>query len=120
MRLSLLQKRHLRPLVGIVTALLILAGAVRTVIRNRDWSDNRRLWEATYAAAPGSRRASLNLGALYFESPDPGLQRQGLEMMQRLVEQGGDDGLASSNLEGCILCFPAASLSWRTSRRQNV
>ena len=45
-------------------------------------------------------RANLNLGALYFESPDPGLQRQGLEMTQRLVEQGGDDGLASSNLGG--------------------
>ncbi len=61
MRLSLLQKRHLRPLVGIVTALLILEGAVRTVIRNRDWSDNRRLWEATYAAAPGARRGLISI-----------------------------------------------------------
>lgn len=42
----------------------IIALAVLTVIRNRDWKDELSLWQANYEAVPESPRASYNLGGL--------------------------------------------------------
>jgi tetratricopeptide (TPR) repeat protein len=42
----------------------IIALAVMTVIRNRDWKDEFSVWQANYKAVPESPRASYNLGGL--------------------------------------------------------
>lgn len=48
---------------AIVTA-AILAFAILTIIRNRDWKDDFSVWQANYKAVPESPRASTNLGNL--------------------------------------------------------
>ncbi len=48
---------------GAVTV-FIIALAVMTVIRNRDWKDELSVWQANYKAVPESPRASYNLGGL--------------------------------------------------------
>lgn len=46
-------------------AVFVVALAVMTIIRNRDWKDELSVWEANYKAVPESPRASYNLGSLY-------------------------------------------------------
>jgi tetratricopeptide (TPR) repeat protein len=48
-------------------ALVALAAAARTIVRNRDWRDTQRLWSATVATVPDCARARFNLGQAYFE-----------------------------------------------------
>ena len=48
-----------------VTAAALIALAVLTVLRNRDWKDDSTLWEANYREAPNSIRAAGNLASLY-------------------------------------------------------
>lgn len=45
-------------------SLFIVALAVMTIIRNRDWKDELSVWQANYEAVPESPRASYNLGSL--------------------------------------------------------
>ena len=64
---SILGRRAvLRPLVGTMLVVLLLAGAVtRTVIRNRDWVDEETFWSATILTAPRCARAHYNLAGVY-------------------------------------------------------
>jgi len=48
-------------------ALVVVAAATRTVVRNRDWRDRIALWSATVAVVPRCARAQYNLGQAYFE-----------------------------------------------------
>ena len=48
-----------------ILAILVVALGARTVVRNRDWSDNFTLFLAAVRAVPGSARAHMNLGAEY-------------------------------------------------------
>jgi tetratricopeptide (TPR) repeat protein len=50
-----------------VLLLMMVAGAARTVVRNRDWRDSLTLWTATVATFPDCARARFNLGQAYFE-----------------------------------------------------
>jgi hypothetical protein len=59
-------RTSLRPVVGYALVAVLLAGAVtRTVIRNRDWSDEERFWSVTTQTAPRSARAHYNLAGVY-------------------------------------------------------
>jgi len=55
---------------GAVTV-FIIALAVMTIIRNRDWKDEFSVWQANYEAVPESPRASYNLGGLSIVRRDP-------------------------------------------------
>ena len=48
-----------------LASIFVVALAVLTVYRNRDWKDELSVWEANYKAVPDSPRASYNLGGLY-------------------------------------------------------
>ncbi len=53
-----------KPIVGWgLVVVLVVAGATRTAVRNRDWRDNFALFEATVATSPDSVRMRLNHGA---------------------------------------------------------
>jgi tetratricopeptide (TPR) repeat protein len=43
----------------------LLALALTTVSRNKDWKNELSVWEANYRSVPNSPRASYNLGGLY-------------------------------------------------------
>jgi tetratricopeptide (TPR) repeat protein len=43
-----------RPVAAVLLGALVVACAVRTAARNRDWHDDLRLWSSAVAAAPGS------------------------------------------------------------------
>jgi Tfp pilus assembly protein PilF len=47
-----------------ITIAVVVMG-VMTIIRNGDWRDELSVWQANYASAPHSPRASSNLGTLY-------------------------------------------------------
>ena len=88
-------------------AALAVACSVRTIDRNRDWSDQQTLWEATYESAPDSFRANTNLGRLYFEEGkgrlDFPLLRRGMALTSRALELLPGDALATANMGGMIL-----------------
>ncbi|MFC1704519.1 tetratricopeptide repeat protein [Candidatus Omnitrophota bacterium] len=46
---------------------VIAAYGARTVARNEDWRDNRRLWSATLEVSPKSPRSHSNMGVVYLE-----------------------------------------------------
>ena len=49
-------------------ALLVLAGlGIRTIVRNRDWHDQERVWRATVQVFPDSFRANEGLANVYLE-----------------------------------------------------
>ena len=51
--------------------LFMVALALTTVSRNRDWKNEFAVWEANYRSVPNSPRASYNLGGLYAaKNPD--------------------------------------------------
>lgn len=51
-----------RPVAYGLVAVVVLALAARTVVRDRDFKDEATLWEATYKAVPSSPRAAYNYG----------------------------------------------------------
>lgn len=52
-------------------SLFLLALALTTVSRNKDWKNELAVWEANYRSVPNSPRASYNLGGLYAtKNPD--------------------------------------------------
>ncbi|MGP8247134.1 MAG: protein O-mannosyl-transferase TMTC1-related protein [Bryobacteraceae bacterium] len=52
-----------RAAVSAAAALALIAAAVRTYDRNRDWDDERRLWRSSLAAAPGSYKLRIMVAA---------------------------------------------------------
>ncbi|MCX5859400.1 MAG: tetratricopeptide repeat protein [Proteobacteria bacterium] len=57
--------RKTRTLAYVFLSLLVLAGSVRTVIRNQDWKDAVTMWKKTLERFPNNAMAHLNLGATY-------------------------------------------------------
>ena len=108
------RRPEMRPLLSVLCLVLALAGALRTVRRNRDWQDNKTLWETTYASAPNSYRANTNLGRIYFQSSDPSLRRKGIEMTQAALRLSPEDPVASANL-GSML-YVSAKAKWDQSQ----
>ncbi|MBI4446792.1 MAG: tetratricopeptide repeat protein [Acidobacteria bacterium] len=60
-----IQEKDRQVLASGLFILVVILSVVMTVRRNRDWKDERTLWEATLKAAPGSYRANTNLGVIY-------------------------------------------------------
>jgi cytochrome c-type biogenesis protein CcmH/NrfG len=56
-----------RQALAAVAAILVVAAAAPTVVRNRDWRDQFTLSSANVAATPGSARALVQLGHAYRE-----------------------------------------------------
>ena len=56
------------PLGVALLALVTAALAARTAVRNRDWHDDRTLFEATVRAVPTSAKARQNLGVVYLNA----------------------------------------------------
>jgi protein O-mannosyl-transferase len=50
-----------------VLAIVLVALATRTVVRNRDWRDNYTLFLAAVQAVPQNTKAHANLGAVYLQ-----------------------------------------------------
>ncbi|MGB9436055.1 MAG: tetratricopeptide repeat protein [Candidatus Acidiferrum sp.] len=61
-----LEERN-RKVAWVVLSLIVLALATRTVVRNRDWHDNFRLFTAGVRAVPGSAKMHAGLGEQYME-----------------------------------------------------
>jgi tetratricopeptide (TPR) repeat protein len=55
-----------RTIAWALLGIVVIALSVRTVVRNRDWHDNIRLFSADAKAVPGSAKIHSNLGAQYF------------------------------------------------------
>jgi len=60
--------------------LILLALALRTMVRNRDWKDDLTLWTKTVETAPRAARARANLGKAYLRRDMDDLGRQELEV----------------------------------------
>ncbi|MBZ5700936.1 MAG: tetratricopeptide repeat protein [Acidobacteriia bacterium] len=59
-----LKDRH-RTLAWGMLAVLVVALAMRTVVRNRDWENNLTLYSAAVQAVPGSAKMHASLGSAY-------------------------------------------------------
>jgi Tfp pilus assembly protein PilF len=70
-----LQQRQRKLAVGALAALVAVLG-VRTVIRNRDWKDNRTLYSAAVRASPESAKMHLGLAFNYMEAKQFDLARK--------------------------------------------
>lgn len=64
---ALVRSPERRTAVMAAGAVVVVALAGRTVVRNRDWTDRITLWSATVAVVPRCARAQYNLGQAYFE-----------------------------------------------------
>lgn len=62
-----LHKSHARLALGILAVLVSVFG-VRTMVRNRDWQDNRTLYTATVRNAPGSVKAHQDMALAYIDA----------------------------------------------------
>jgi len=49
----------------IVFVVITIIFSIRTISRNFDWKDSKRLWEITVKTSPRSARAHYNLGTIY-------------------------------------------------------
>ena len=73
-------------LLGFLVALL----AMRTVVRNRDWQDNFKLYLAAVEVVPESAKAHNNLGAQFIDHGHPGMAREEYEEAMRIYPNYGD------------------------------
>lgn len=78
-----------------VVAAVLLVFGVMTFDRNQDWKTKASLWEATLRDAPGSYRANVNLGQIYFSQ---GQFDRGIELTRRGLELAPDRSLPAANL----------------------
>ena len=110
-----------RSVASVAVAIVVLAGGIRTAVRNLDWRDQRSLWAATVRASPESAKAHKAYANAMF-TPDAGPDElaglvaraeQGLairpDYQQGLVDLGSyeirlGDALAPTD--------PAASRQW--------
>ena len=84
-----------KKILAAVLLLLVAAGSVMTVKRNGIWKDQKTLWEATYAQAPGSYRANVNLGQIAFSE---GRVRDGISFSEKAVELDPSKSVPRNNL----------------------
>jgi protein O-mannosyl-transferase len=70
-----LQERQRKLAVGALAVLVAVLG-VRTVLRNRDWKDNRTLYTAAVRAVPQSAKMHLGLAFNYLEAKQFDLARK--------------------------------------------
>lgn len=76
-----------RALVSVVVGVVVLAAMARTMARNVDWQDERRLWAATVAAVPDSAKARKAYAvALFGASEDPARLAEVVAQAERAVE----------------------------------
>ena len=81
-------------------ALFVIAVSVlgvRTIVRNRDWKDNRTLFAAAVHASPNSAKAQNNLALLYMNERQLDLAQSEFEAVLRIYPENPDT-LASYGL----------------------
>ena len=93
---SAAQKRQQNWAVALM-AMAVCALGVRTIVRNRDWKDDRTLFAAAVRSAPNSAKAHNNLGLLYLKAQQPGLAQSEFETALHIYP-GYPDTLASYGL----------------------
>jgi len=86
-----------------VLLLLILPGAARTALRNRDWRDNDTLWEVTAETSPNSSKAQGNR-ALSLATRAEAIQQSGGDALARELFQA-----AASHYERAVAIDPAVA-----------
>jgi len=64
------KKTNVKNAAAILTAVLLLIYAAKTVIRNTDWRTEKSLWEATEKVSPQSPKVHNNLGDIYGREGD--------------------------------------------------
>lgn len=74
---------------------LMVAAALRIVIRNRDWKDDLTFYQRTLALSPDSYTMHTNLGKLYWEHGQSGLAEKEWRTAAKLEP---DDSVAFDNL----------------------
>jgi Tfp pilus assembly protein PilF len=79
-----------RPLAWGVLTVLLVALAVRTVARNRDWKDNLALYSAAVRAAPASAKMHSNLGGQYMNRNQVDLARREYQTALRINPDSPD------------------------------
>jgi len=92
---QLLKNEKLRPGVGILFGLIILALLTRTIVRNVDWKDQDTLWLATAKTSPSSSQNHNNLGDYYGRRGD---FEKAIEEFKRAIELNPNYAGAYHNL----------------------
>jgi protein O-mannosyl-transferase len=70
-----------------LAALATLALAARTIVRNRDWEDNRSIAKAQLRAAPNSVKTHQNMALVYMDEKRFDLARKQLEIELQIYPQ---------------------------------
>jgi protein O-mannosyl-transferase len=73
-----LRQRVPRVATGLLAAIIVLFSC-RTIVRNRDWKDNRTLYAATLRSAPNSAKAHHNMALEYMDARQFGPARKEFE-----------------------------------------
>lgn len=90
------QKKRQRWAIALMGTAVCVLG-VRTMVRNRDWRDDRTLFTAAVHAAPDSAKAHMNLGLLYLNARQLELAQGEFEATLHIYP-GYPDTLASYGL----------------------
>jgi tetratricopeptide (TPR) repeat protein len=88
-----------------VLAVLIVAAAVRTWTRNRDWKNEVTLWSAAVNAAPGSARVQSEYGRILMELGQDAGEAGRTNDAERLY------GAAQAHFETASRIYPSYSLA---------
>ncbi len=75
--------RRIAPIAYGLVAIALVVFSVRTVARNRDFRSEATLWEATYAAVPGSPRAAYNYGLVLTNRGD---HQEALQLYRQAIQ----------------------------------
>lgn len=80
-----------------LAVVIVAALSVRTIVRNRDWKDNRTLYSAQMRAAPNSAKTHQNMALAYMDAKQLELARRELEIELRIYPHN-PTGLATYGL----------------------
>jgi protein O-mannosyl-transferase len=112
-----------RALAFAVLAIVAAALGIRTVIRNRDWKDNLRLYTAAVRTVPNSAKMHSNLGYAYLEEGKLDLARKELDAALQIYPENPDTlegyGLLESRAGNYQAAGRMLEAAFYTSTREN-
>jgi protein O-mannosyl-transferase len=92
-----------RRVVSVAIAILMSVGAVRTLIRNRDWNNEVTLWSAAVKSAPGSARVQSEYGRILMG------QAENAAEAGRATDAEQRYSAARSHFEAAVKIYPSYS-----------
>ena len=90
LQVNLIGSPVLKPATVIVVLFLVFAAAIKTIARNKDWSDNYTLYKADFNKVPNSSRARLYYGIeclrQYQKTNDPAFMDEAISQIRKSAE----------------------------------